>query len=309
MIPCRRPANALAYLGTSLAVLGVATAAQGQASGATATAGPARVVIERWIAGGRDVVCTDASGADEACDLGRVLNLRTFYGEGGDALAFVAYTPAVGNAVALAVGQFRRDQRGWSLVRTLKDVFGEGPDTLSFEGGRAVFTMRALMPGDARCCLTGKKRYELDLATGSVRTGPKIAGKPIPASTERTFAPRPDGYQGASYLHNGSQVLVDERAGIIRYEVPKVSLRGVASKGTVLFRGRFAASGAVSGTAYVFKVGCEPASYAVSGRSTGSTIVLKGQAPRRDPHSCAVTGPTASDAHTVLRFDEHSGDF
>lgn len=271
--------------------------------------GPAKGAVERWFAGTGGPICSDANGADGPCDLSRALAFRTFYDAGGaDALVFTHYSPSVGKAVSLAVAQFRRTGPDWTLVRPVTGVYGEGPDSLSFEGGRATFTMETLMPGDARCCLTGKQRYTLDLATGAVTAGPKTAAKAMPASGTRSFAPRPEGFEGATYFHNGSEVLVDERAGVIRYEVPKASIRAAVSKGTVLFRGTFAASGAVTGTAYVFKAGCEPAPYAVSGKSKGSVITLKGSAPRRDPNSCAVTGTTASGAHTVLTFQEY-GDF
>jgi hypothetical protein len=271
--------------------------------------GPAKAAVERWFTAGSGPICSDTNGADAPCDLGRALAFRTFYDAGGtDALVFALYSPSVGNAVSRAVAQFRRAGQDWTLVRTVTGVYGEGPDSLSFEGGRATFTMDALMPGDARCCLTGKQRYTLDLATGAVTAGPKTAAKATPASGKRSFAPRPEGFEGATYFHNGSEVLIDERAGVIRYDVPKASIRAAVSKGTVLFRGTFAATGAVTGTAYVFKAGCEPAPYAVSGQSKGSTITLKGNAPRRDPNSCAVTGTTASGAHTVLTFQEY-GDF
>lgn len=122
--------------------------------------GPAREAIGRWFTTGFGPICSDASGADGSCDLGRALAFRTFYDAGGtDALVFALYSPAVGNAVSLAVAQFRRAGRVWTLVRPVTGVYGEGPDSLSFEGGRATFAMDAPMPGDARCCLTGKQRY------------------------------------------------------------------------------------------------------------------------------------------------------
>lgn len=288
---------------------GAASASPARLEKGIVPSGPAKAAVERWFAGVGGPICSDANGADGPCDLGRALSFRTFYDAGGtDALVFAHYSPSVGNAVSLAIAQFRRGGQDWTLVRPVTGVYGEGPDSLSFEGGRATFTMDASMPGDARCCLTGKQRYTLGLATGAVTASPKTAPKATLASGKRSFASRPEGYEGATYFHNGSQVLVDERAGVIRYDVPKASIRSAVSKGTVLFRGTFAASGAVTGTAYVFKAGCEPAPYAVSGQSKGSVITLKGNAPRRDPNSCAVTGTTASGAHTVLTFQEY-GDF
>ncbi|MBB2961894.1 hypothetical protein FHU13_002282 [Methylobacterium sp. R2-1] len=298
-------ATCLLVAGTVLALASPARLEKG-----IVPSGPAKGAVERWFTAGSGPICSDARGAQGPCDLGRALAFRTFYDAGGtNALVFALYSRAVGNSVTRAVAQFRRAGQDWTVVRPVTGVYGEGPDSLSFEGGRATFTMNALMPGDALCCLTGKQRYTLDLATGAVTAGPKTASQVSPSSGKRSFAPRPEGYEGATYTHNGSEVLVDERAGIIRYQVPKASIRIAVSKGTVLFRGTFAASGEVTGTAYVFKAGCEPAPYAVSGRSDGSTIILKGIAPRRDPNSCAVTGTTASGAHTILRFDEHPGDF
>ncbi|MEH3116800.1 MAG: hypothetical protein PGN25_04135 [Methylorubrum populi] len=268
--------------------------------------GPARGAIERWFSRGGGPVCTDATGSDTVCDLGRLLAMQVKYDAGvGQALAFATYSPAVGNATSLVVAQFRRGERGWALVRTLSGVYGEGPDIVSFQGGKATFVMNALMPGDARCCLSGKQRYAVDLATGAVTAGPKTPGAGTPASESRRFAPRPEGYEGASYDHNGSRVLVDERAGTIRYDVPKASMRTVAARGTLLFHGTFAANGAITGTAYAFKAGCEPAPYTVTGRSQSSTIVLRGPAPKRDPLSCAVTGVADGGALVVLTFREY----
>lgn len=268
--------------------------------------GPAREAIARWFAGAGGPTCTDAAGSNGSCDLERLLVMRTHYDAGGThALAFATYSPAVGNAVALAVAQFRRGERGWAFVSTLFGVYGEGPDGVSFDGVKATFVMKALLPGDARCCLSGKQRYAVDLATGAVTAGPKTPGPATPASEPRRLAPRPEGYEGATYDHNGNMVLVDERAGTIRYDVPKAAMRAAVNKGTLLFRGAFAASGVVTGTAYAFKAGCDPAPYAVAGRSRGTAIVLKGRAPHRDPNSCAVTGMTDNGAHTVLTFREY----
>ncbi|KQP43561.1 hypothetical protein ASF34_21715 [Methylobacterium sp. Leaf106] len=271
-------------------------------------AGPSRAAVERWFTAGRELTCFDRNLDEGPCDLSRAITFSTFYDANeANALVFVIYSASVSNAVSHKVGQFRRSDDGWVLVRNIRGVWGEGPDSLSFEGGRAVFTMAALMPGDARCCLSGTQRYELDLATGAVKEGPKLPGlvKAQPASSKR-FAPRPEGYQGASYFHNGSEVLVDERAGVIRYEVPKASIRKAVAKGTVLFRGAFATDGSVSGMAYVFKADCEPAPYPVMGWSKGSTIELRGLAPHRDPNSCAIVASSKRSAHSTLRFEEFS---
>ncbi|MGU3420826.1 hypothetical protein [Methylobacterium sp. D54C] len=303
MIPRRQPGNAWGYPGIALFALGITTmSAHGQVAGGLATAGPAKAAIEQWFAGGRDIVCTDVNGVDQACDAGRILALRAFYDDAGTGLAFVAYTPAVGNAVSLAVGQFRRAGPDWTFVRKVEGIYGEGPTGVTFDKGTASFSMAAFMPGDARCCLTGTQRYWIDLASGRVTAGARVAaGGPPP----NPAAPVVGESKGTAYTHNGSLVLVDERAGEIRYDDPRPGMRGVVGQGTLLFKGTFAAGGPVSGTAYAFKAGCEPAPYAVTGTRKGSDIVLRGMAPRRAPDDCAVTGMSASGGHAVLRFREY----
>ena len=303
MIPRRQPWNAWGYPGIALLALGITTvSAHGQAASGLATAGPAKAAIEQWFAGGRDLVCSDVNGVDQACDAGRILTLRTFYDDAGTGLAFVTYTPAVGNAVSLAVGQFRHSGLGWTFVRKVEGVYGEGPTGVTFDKGAASFSMAALMPGDARCCLTGTQRYRIDLASGRVTAGARVAAAGPPPTPAAPSLGEP---KGTAYTHNGSIVLVDERAGEIRYDDPRPGMRGAVRKGTLLFKGTFAAGGPVSGTAYAFKAGCEPAPYAVTGTMKGSDIILRGMAPRRDPDSCAVTGVSASSGHAVLRFREY----
>jgi len=118
-------------------------------------------------------------------------------------------------------------------------------------------------------------------------------------------APMPD---ASTWTHNGSTMLISEKGGRIVYEEPKASIAGTIKKGTTLFEGRFDGKRIV-GTAYVFKKGCEPAPYAVTGRmgdnpgNFGSRIVLTGAAPKRDPASCAIVGTTG--AHSRLVFEEH----
>lgn len=303
MILPRRAGNAGKYLAIAFSALAVTTASvQGQSTGGLSTAGPAKAAIEQWFAGGHDIVCTDATGAHQACDVGRILALKSSYDEAGNGLAFVTYTPAVSNAMALAVGQFRHAGSGWTFVRKVEGIYGEGPKDVTFDGGAANFTMAALMPGDARCCLTGTQRYRIDLASGRVTAGPRVAAGGPPPRPVTSPAGEP---QGTAFTHNGSIVLVNERAGEIRYDDPRPGMRGVVRKGTLLFKGTFAMGGTVSGTAYAFKTGCEPAPYPVTGTIKGPDIVLRGMAPRRAPDSCALTGASASGGHAILRFREY----
>lgn len=291
------------------AALTAASAEPARLESGSVPSGPAKTAIEAWFVSSRGMACTDRTGAEGACGLDRVVAVRTFYASDGiTALVFVLYSPHVANIVHQVIGQLRRTGEAWALVGEIRGVTGEGPESLSFEDGRASFTMAAAFTGDARCCLTGRQSYEVDLATGAVKAGPKLPGRPSNQSSAPIQAgPRPEDYRGATYLHNGSQVLVDERAGTITYEVPKASIRKSVPKGTLLFQGSFKGSGLIEGTAYVFKAGCAPAPYPVAGLSKGSMITLKGSAPHRDPHSCAVTVKGGS-AHSTLRFVEY-GDF
>jgi len=142
----------------------------------------------------------------------------------------------------------------------------------------------------------------------------KRSNKAGTGKAQWTMGPRKKGFDGLSYLHNGSYMLVDERHGEIRYEEPKRAIAGTVAPGTVLFRGSFSdtesdptkgyAKGVVKGTAYTFKKGCPPAPYEVEGTYDSGTITLRGQAPKRDKNLCAVLGTTSNSPHTVLRFEE-----
>ncbi|WP_134497396.1 hypothetical protein [Microvirga pakistanensis] len=126
----------------------------------------------------------------------------------------------------------------------------------------------------------------------------------------------PEIFGGMTYDHNGSLVRVNDEIGEIRYEDPKKSIAGTVTPGTLLFKGTFrnlakpneAVRGVVEGTAYVFKKGCQPASYHVQGTYDTWTITLKGPAPKRDRNSCEVQDVTSASRHSVLRF-EALGDY
>jgi hypothetical protein len=96
--------------------------------------------------------------------------------------------------------------------------------------------------------------------------------------------------------HNGSAMVIDPNAGTIVYREPKKSLAGTAKSGALLFKASapwdpYDGKAIVRGTAYVFKKGCEPAPYEVSGRQEGwHTLVLKGAAPVRAKNGCKVVG-------------------
>jgi hypothetical protein len=111
------------------------------------------------------------------------------------------------------------------------------------------------------------------------------------------------------YLHNGSMMYVNKGTGIIRYSTPKDSIAKTVQEGTILFRGEFKnapgldSRGTVAGTAYVFKKGCEPAPYPVSGTYDAWSVTMKGAAPRRAKDSCAILETTKNSPHSVLKFE------
>lgn len=107
-------------------------------------------------------------------------------------------------------------------------------------------------------------------------------------------------------VHNGSAVTGYPERGVIVYEDPKPSLRGIVSPGDVLFRGVIDTKHKrVHGTAYVFKRGCAPAPYAVTGVEFHgeSSFKLVGAAPVRAPHSCDVVGFSKTNGNASLQFD------
>lgn len=112
---------------------------------------------------------------------------------------------------------------------------------------------------------------------------------------------------GDYYDHNGSLMELDVHADIvtIRYADPKPSLRRLGVRpGTVLFQGRYSGRG-LAGTAYVFRAGCAPAGYSVSGPAVGGGgIILSGAAPVRPRGSCQVTGYTRNSGNARLEFWE-----
>lgn len=94
--------------------------------------------------------------------------------------------------------------------------------------------------------------------------------------------------------HNGSGMLVNPGEGTITYYKPKASISDTVKVGTLLFKADapwdpYDDAAMIKGTAYVFKRGCEPAPYPVSGHHAGwHTIVLKGAAPVREKTGCRI---------------------
>lgn len=108
--------------------------------------------------------------------------------------------------------------------------------------------------------------------------------------------------------HNGSAMRVDPANGTITYYKPKAAIAGTIKPGTVLFRADtpwdpYDDSALIKGTAYMFKKGCEPAPYPVSGHHSGwHTITLKGAAPVREKVGCKVVGYKMN-GNSSLKFE------
>ncbi|MBD9372899.1 hypothetical protein IB238_09745 [Rhizobium sp. ARZ01] len=107
--------------------------------------------------------------------------------------------------------------------------------------------------------------------------------------------------------HNGSAMNIDPSRGTIVYRDPKKSIAGTVKSGALLFKADapwdpYDDKTIVKGTAYVFKKGCDPAPYEVSGRQQGwHTLVLKGVAPVRAKNSCKVIGHKMN-GNSTLKF-------
>jgi uncharacterized protein YecT (DUF1311 family) len=101
----------------------------------------------------------------------------------------------------------------------------------------------------------------------------------------------------STWNYNGSSVLLVEDGGsvTVTYIEPRPMLKKENVKqGTVLLKASLDGS-TLKGTSYVFRGGCDPAPYEVTGRyvSGGSqrTLELEGVVPRRAVDSCALITP------------------
>lgn len=108
--------------------------------------------------------------------------------------------------------------------------------------------------------------------------------------------------------HNGSAMIIDPDAGTIIYRDPKKAIAGTVKSGALLFKANagwdpYDDTAVIKGVAYVFKKGCEPAPYEVSGRQHGwHTLVLKGPAPVREKTGCKVIG-YKNNGNSTLKFE------
>jgi hypothetical protein len=111
----------------------------------------------------------------------------------------------------------------------------------------------------------------------------------------RAEAPAPVTPDTTNMMHNGSEVAVtqDFNGAVgktqIAYSKPRAGLS--ATPGTLLFTGTYDSKrNWYQGYAFVFKKGCDPIAYGVTGTQTGAGIALVGPAPRRATNSCEIEG-------------------
>jgi hypothetical protein len=102
--------------------------------------------------------------------------------------------------------------------------------------------------------------------------------------------------------HNDSLVIMthsEQGAVEIHYSEPRKALQ--IAPGTPLFRGEERA-GQIEGEAFVFKTGCAPAGYRVTGRRTDGVLLLSGAAPHRG-RGCEILGESKDSKHSTLAFN------
>jgi uncharacterized protein YecT (DUF1311 family) len=116
--------------------------------------------------------------------------------------------------------------------------------------------------------------------------------------------PPNDDMVGSTFLqHNGSGLQIfNGRHDHVEFRYTSVRPGLSAREGEVLFRGVMSEGGRITGTAFVFKQGCPPAPYDVSGMQTARRIVLRGPAPVHEPSSCDIATYDDSVASARLEF-------
>jgi hypothetical protein len=101
--------------------------------------------------------------------------------------------------------------------------------------------------------------------------------------------------------HNHSPMIMTrskQGAIEIRYSEPRRALQ--IEPGTLLFQGQ--RGGQIQGEAFVFKAGCAPAGYRVTGRRTDGVLVLAGAAPHRG-RGCEIVSESTGSKHANLVFN------
>lgn len=108
--------------------------------------------------------------------------------------------------------------------------------------------------------------------------------------------------------HNGSTMKVEVFSNghtVISYVTPRPGLAEAGIiPGMIVFSGKYEA-GHLTGKAYTFKAGCQPAAYDVGGGVSRDTFVLTGPGPQR--RGCTVIGLSPASPHASLRFTIPAG--
>jgi hypothetical protein len=197
-----------------------------------------------------------------------------------------------GFPIAAIVGRWRLEQAGDSeaIVQELL-VIKISPTAVCQVGAVGAFGWNALATAramaDGRAADFNCSKDKPIITTSNADALPKLLGKQLSA--------------GELFDHNGSLVELTRPDGAveIRYKEPRKGLQ--LPPGTLLFRGELR-NGMVRGEAFVFKNGCAPAGYAVSGSREDGVLVLKGTAPRRAKSGCAIVGQSADTPNAWLSF-------
>jgi hypothetical protein len=200
-----------------------------------------------------------------------------------------------GVPVAAIVGRWRQgDEQNGSNESAIEELLVIKVTPTS---ACAIAIIGALSP---QAMVAAREHAELDAANFRCKADrPFINTNPV-SDAVRTLGSR---FSSRETLeHNGSIVeLQRSRAGTIeiRYREPRAAL--AIEPGTLLFRGA-ERDGQIRGEAFVFKTGCAPAGYEVSGRREAGVLFLEGAAPRRGS-GCALAGLSKSSVHSRLVFE------
>lgn len=101
--------------------------------------------------------------------------------------------------------------------------------------------------------------------------------------------------QQGKWHHNGSIMEIEQDGPHItfRYRFPRPGIqRAGATQGDVVLHANLKEDNTVTGYAYIFKLGCEPAEYSVRGsvNERGDYLEVHGAAPVFAQNSCSIIG-------------------
>lgn len=138
---------------------------------------------------------------------------------------------------------------------------------------------------------------------------PRDANEETKPAVQAVAYQRETNLDGPEFWHNDSLMVVDSKRGLIIYKEPKPSISKTIKPGDVLFRGEpwdmYDSNAAIRGTAYVFRKGCKPEPYQVTGglSRTWHKLVLRGDAPVRKKGSCEVASYSKEGGNAELVFE------